>query len=261
ADPKATTEKEISRVDPGGFFGELALVTRKPRAASVYAIGPTKCAILDVHAFERLMGPCMDIMKRNIDNYESQLTAIFGGKTNISDLRRHGNQHQTQLLGLLELCGETTASEVDVDLNNGFIESEGPYTPGYRMLAEVDVDLNNGFIESEGPYTPGHRMLAEVDVNLNNGFIDFNSLESEGPYTPGYIILAEVDVDLTNGFIESEGPYTPGYIILAEVDVDLNNGFIDFNSFESEGPYTPGYRMLAKVKIGGNSLFYQYQAH
>ncbi|KAK3801282.1 hypothetical protein RRG08_067085 [Elysia crispata] len=87
ADPKATTEKEISRVGPGGFFGELALVTRKPRAASVYAIGPTKCAILDVHAFERLMGPCMDIMKRNIDNYESQLTAIFGGKTNISDLR------------------------------------------------------------------------------------------------------------------------------------------------------------------------------
>ncbi|RUS87434.1 hypothetical protein EGW08_004809 [Elysia chlorotica] len=87
ADPKATTEKEISRVGPGGFFGELALVTRKPRAASVYAIGPTKCAILDVHAFERLMGPCMDIMKRNIDNYESQLTTIFGGKTNISDLR------------------------------------------------------------------------------------------------------------------------------------------------------------------------------
>lgn len=87
ADPKATTEKEISRVGPGGFFGELALVTRRPRAASVYAIGPTKCAVLDVHAFERLMGPCMDIMKRNIDNYESQLTAIFGGKANISDLR------------------------------------------------------------------------------------------------------------------------------------------------------------------------------
>jgi len=29
--------------------------------------------VLDVHAFERLLGPCMDIMKRNIDDYEEQL--------------------------------------------------------------------------------------------------------------------------------------------------------------------------------------------
>ncbi|CAL1544230.1 unnamed protein product [Lymnaea stagnalis] len=87
ADPHATAEREISRIGPGGYFGELALVTNKPRAASVYADGPVKCAVLDVHAFERLMGPCMDIMKRNIDNYESQLVQIFGNKSNISDLR------------------------------------------------------------------------------------------------------------------------------------------------------------------------------
>ncbi|BFZ08152.1 hypothetical protein BsWGS_11191 [Bradybaena similaris] len=87
ADPRATAEQEISRIGPGGYFGELALVTRKPRAASVYAVGETKVAVLDVHAFERLMGPCMDIMKRNIHNYESQLVQIFGDKANISDLR------------------------------------------------------------------------------------------------------------------------------------------------------------------------------
>lgn len=28
----------------GGYFGELALVTHKPRAASAYAAGPTKVA-------------------------------------------------------------------------------------------------------------------------------------------------------------------------------------------------------------------------
>ncbi|NP_001191555.1 PKA type II regulatory subunit [Aplysia californica] len=87
ADPTATVEKEISRVGPGGYFGELALVTNKPRAASVYSVGVTKLAVLDVHAFERLMGPCMDIMKRNIGHYESQLLHIFGDKANISDLR------------------------------------------------------------------------------------------------------------------------------------------------------------------------------
>jgi cAMP-dependent protein kinase regulator len=44
-------------------------------------------AVLDVEAFERLLGPCMDIMKRNIDDYEEQLTQLFGSQANISDLR------------------------------------------------------------------------------------------------------------------------------------------------------------------------------
>lgn len=43
--------------------------------------------VLDVEAFERLLGPCMELMKRNIDDYEDQLVKIFGSKTNISDIR------------------------------------------------------------------------------------------------------------------------------------------------------------------------------
>lgn len=43
--------------------------------------------VLDVQAFERLLGPCMDIMKRNIDEYEEQLVQVFGSKANVHDLR------------------------------------------------------------------------------------------------------------------------------------------------------------------------------
>jgi cAMP-dependent protein kinase regulator len=43
--------------------------------------------VLDVHAFERLLGPCMDIMKRNFNHYEDQLVKIFGSKSNVTDLR------------------------------------------------------------------------------------------------------------------------------------------------------------------------------
>ncbi|XP_058842013.1 cAMP-dependent protein kinase type II-beta regulatory subunit-like isoform X2 [Acipenser ruthenus] len=69
---------EIARCTRGQYFGELALVTNKPRAASAYAVGNVKCLVMDVQAFERLLGPCMDIMKRNIVNYEEQLVELFG---------------------------------------------------------------------------------------------------------------------------------------------------------------------------------------
>jgi cAMP-dependent protein kinase regulator len=80
-------ERELTRISKGGYFGELALVTHKPRAASAYAVGSARCAVLDIAAFERVLGPCMDIMKRNIDVYESQLVEIFGSKGAVAELR------------------------------------------------------------------------------------------------------------------------------------------------------------------------------
>lgn len=43
--------------------------------------------VLDVDAFERLLGPCMEIMKRNAEGYEQQLVSIFGSKSEITDIR------------------------------------------------------------------------------------------------------------------------------------------------------------------------------
>lgn len=80
-------EVEISRIGKGGYFGELALVTHRPRAASAYAGEEVKLAFLDVEAFERLLGPCMQLMKRNINDYEEQMLKIFGSKQNMKDIR------------------------------------------------------------------------------------------------------------------------------------------------------------------------------
>uniref|UniRef100_A0A3Q3SGT0 cAMP-dependent protein kinase type II-alpha regulatory subunit n=1 Tax=Mastacembelus armatus TaxID=205130 RepID=A0A3Q3SGT0_9TELE len=46
ADHADNAEVEIARCSRGQYFGELALVTNKPRAASAYAVGDVKC--LDV---------------------------------------------------------------------------------------------------------------------------------------------------------------------------------------------------------------------
>jgi cAMP-dependent protein kinase regulator len=84
---EGSNEAEVSRVQKGGYLGELALVTHRPRAATAIAVDCVKLAFLDVEAFERLLGPCMQIMKRSIEDYESQLVRIFGSKTDISDVR------------------------------------------------------------------------------------------------------------------------------------------------------------------------------
>jgi hypothetical protein len=36
--------------------------------------------VLDVSAFERLLGPCMDIMKSRDGEYKKQLVKVFGSK-------------------------------------------------------------------------------------------------------------------------------------------------------------------------------------
>ncbi|ORZ19143.1 cyclic nucleotide-binding-like protein [Lobosporangium transversale] len=56
---------------PGQYFGELALLNEMPRAATVKAQGRLKCATLGKRAFVRLLGPVVEIIKRNSDNYQT----------------------------------------------------------------------------------------------------------------------------------------------------------------------------------------------
>jgi len=62
---------EVGTLGPSDYFGEIALILDRPRAATVTATGPLKCVKLDRARFERVLGPCSDILKRNINNYNS----------------------------------------------------------------------------------------------------------------------------------------------------------------------------------------------
>ena len=46
---------------------------------------PLFCSVLDVKAFERLLGPCKEIMKRNFELYKQQLHELFGSSLGIGD--------------------------------------------------------------------------------------------------------------------------------------------------------------------------------
>lgn len=50
---------------------ELALLNDAPRLATVVAQGRLKCATLGKKAFTRLLGPVLEILKRNSENYHA----------------------------------------------------------------------------------------------------------------------------------------------------------------------------------------------
>ncbi|KAI9912008.1 hypothetical protein PsorP6_009217 [Peronosclerospora sorghi] len=64
---------EMGQLTSGAYFGEIALLTTRPRQATVTAQGKVKCLTLDRKTFKRVMGPLEDILKRNIDKYNSIL--------------------------------------------------------------------------------------------------------------------------------------------------------------------------------------------
>ncbi|KAK2147992.1 hypothetical protein LSH36_523g01038, partial [Paralvinella palmiformis] len=62
---------EVGKLGVSDYFGEIALLLDRPRAATVISRGPLKCVKLDRARFERVLGPCSDILKRNIAQYNS----------------------------------------------------------------------------------------------------------------------------------------------------------------------------------------------
>ena len=64
-------EIEVGCLGPSDYFGEIALLLDRPRAATVIAKGQLKCVKLDRQRFERVLGPVSEILKRNISRYTS----------------------------------------------------------------------------------------------------------------------------------------------------------------------------------------------
>jgi len=65
----AGDEKEVGWLKPGHYFGEIALLTTKPRQATVRAKTDLRVLAIDRATFTRVMGPLDELMKRNFDVY------------------------------------------------------------------------------------------------------------------------------------------------------------------------------------------------
>ncbi|KAI5860312.1 camp-dependent protein kinase regulatory subunit [Durotheca rogersii] len=75
--------QSVKHYKKGDFFGELALLDDKPRAADVISTTEVKVATLGKSAFQRLLGPVEGIMRR------TKYVGIKSGVEDVDPLRRH----------------------------------------------------------------------------------------------------------------------------------------------------------------------------
>lgn len=74
---KDSSSESVKHYKKGDFFGELALLDDKPRAADVISATEVKVATLGKNAFQRLLGPVEGIMRR---------TRYVGVKSGVEDV-------------------------------------------------------------------------------------------------------------------------------------------------------------------------------
>jgi len=67
----------MGTIESGGYFGELALLTKQPRAASVLALTDTTVLSIDRKAFTNILVPLHNILKRKANKYENYLNEEF----------------------------------------------------------------------------------------------------------------------------------------------------------------------------------------
>jgi len=68
------SEVKVGELGKSDYFGEIALLLDRPRAATVTAQTALNCVKLDRAHLERVPGPCADILKRNIQRYNSYVS-------------------------------------------------------------------------------------------------------------------------------------------------------------------------------------------
>eukprot|EP01112_Ceratiomyxa_fruticulosa_P010497 TRINITY_DN277_c1_g1_i1.p1 TRINITY_DN277_c1_g1~~TRINITY_DN277_c1_g1_i1.p1 ORF type:complete len:732 (+),score=165.11 TRINITY_DN277_c1_g1_i1:186-2198(+) len=110
---------EVNRMSEGNYFGELALLTCKPRAATVQAVGTVRVLSLSRNDFAALMGPCEEILKRNMEQYNSL------------DIEAR-------------LKGDSDRNSPSIQVNPTNANSRNTSTPPYQLVTE--------FLEEEKQY-------------------------------------------------------------------------------------------------------------
>jgi len=67
--------RTLARLGPGDFFGEIALVARSPRTASVTATGSARLLVVNARSFRALLGRSPAVQQKVLEALAERLAA------------------------------------------------------------------------------------------------------------------------------------------------------------------------------------------
>ena len=110
-------ETVIKELKEGDYFGERALLKGEPRYANIVVTSETaKVISLDRLSFNRLLGPILEILKRNIDKY--QVYCVGNNDTIENPENNKINENNTNSKSIIEVDNKENNNNVDDNTNN-----------------------------------------------------------------------------------------------------------------------------------------------
>ena len=148
-------EVKINELKEGDYFGERALLKGEPRYANIVVSSETaKVISLDRLSFNRLLGPIIDILKRNIDKYQVYCANKDEAKENNnipgSNTNSNPNINKDNLNKLNDIL---TSDNNNININN---------QPKENNLIDNNInnDLKNNIVDEKNNN--------ELNNNINN---------------------------------------------------------------------------------------------
>ena len=192
-------EEIINELKEGDYFGERALLRGEPRYANIVVVSDTaKVISLDRLSFNRLLGPIMDILKRNMDKYTAYCQPNNNGKlTNLKDILSSDNNikdTENNRNNVIEINKNEDINEIneenDKDINKN-IDSQINVNNNLNELIKSDNLINNNnndsieiqkenIIEEKDDIINEEKKEDNIESNNNdnqNGQNNLNSLQ------------------------------------------------------------------------------------
>ena len=192
-------EEIINELKEGDYFGERALLRGEPRYANIVVVSDTaKVISLDRLSFNRLLGPIMDILKRNMDKYTAYCQPNNNGKlTNLKDILSSDNNikdTENNRNNVIEINKNEDINEIneenDKDINKN-IDSQINVNNNLNELIKSDNMINNNnndsieiqkenIIEEKDDIINEEKKEDNIESNNNdnqNGQNNLNSLQ------------------------------------------------------------------------------------
>ena len=148
----------INELKEGDYFGERALLKGEPRYANIIVVSDTaKVISLDRNSFNRLLGPIMDILKRNMDKYSAYCASSKDNDklTNLNDV----------------ITGNVNVKEIEnnIIVENNIIIEEKNKEENTNNINDIDKKENNdNNIEPQNNNNQNLKDIINSDNLINN---------------------------------------------------------------------------------------------